>query len=535
MEEKENIVNKPNTLVQQKDLVDELLSQFGDLNIFPDEILLMFIEYLYPQALGNLSATCREGRRIVNYFYEVNPDRFMKEGHVFNNVFNNKLNLPEHLEKTRFWLIAKRFKIGAKNYEKNSKFVELLVQLRILELDNCRINGKLLKFILKHAPNLEKLVLKDSCNQISTKDIKEMSHLEELILINCSLADRNVEVAFSESLHTLELSHVYMKNPPSFLYDLKNLKTLHIFKSQFKDVPELNKLPTLKSFILESSRPIKRLGVCDYSEMSQLKTLTLPGFGMISDSQFAIKIPLQLKAFSSDFKNLVEVSKNPSQISSLESIGITSVGEQEIEKLKEFLSSFTLVTKIKSISFKEVDEKDFKSFLLILGQFQNLEELTIGCGDYVSQKQLEKLLVTIKSMTHLKKLHLSRSTKTVIKTSHFQFPSSLEVLSLGFAFNFKDESCDLSQLKSLKSLELNYYDEGVSEVYLPKGLSSVAETLESINLVGWGSETICNVDALFPLSHLTKLRAQMWRIPLSHEEIQAKFPKLAELSCPHKI
>jgi len=197
------------------------------------------------------------------------------------------------------------------------------------------------------------------------------------------------------------------------------------------------------------------------------------------------------------------------------------------------LASSTDVTKIKSISFEKGSERNFDNFLSVVKLCQNLEELTIGYGMGISQTSFEKLLVILQSMIHLKGLYLSGFTKTVFKISHFQSLSclsSLEDLSLAFIFDFKDDSCDFSALKSLKSLKLVYLNTE-SEIYLPKGLGSIANTLESLDVIIKYSKRVCNMNKLYSLYHLKSLKTNNCSIPLNDEQIQAIFPKLKCFSC----
>jgi len=364
-----------------------------------------------------------------------------------------------------------------------------------------------------------------------------------VLKIKCiDLFDTDVDVTFSESLHTLELGVNRMKKLPPFVRNLKKLVTLHVLASQIKEFPkELYTMTTLNSLKLVSDDLITNFGGGDFSRMTLLKELILLMFydrvgsamKVGFNSQFVLKLPPQLEKISTNVATFVESLADSSKMSSLESIGMDSVDERQLPKLTNFLSSFTLVTKIKSISVGFMPESHFDELLLVLNRCQNLQELTIeNCWD-ISQKSLEELLVTLQSMAHLKKLHLRGFIETVFKTFHFQSLSrlpSLEDLSLGFLFDFKDESCDLSPLKSLKSLNLAYLNSYGSEIYLPKGLNSIAKTLELLTLVNCSLNHFCNVDELYSLNNLKYFKALHFPIPLNDEQIQAKFPKLGYFS-----
>jgi len=300
-------------------------------------------------------------------------------------------------------------------------------------------------------------------------------------------------------------------------------------------------MTTLCSLKLMSYSEIEKSETSDYSRMSKLKRLILPEFskyngsGMAvgSDLQFAFKLPPQVEVISSDLKTLVELSKNTSQISFLESIDIKLASEPGIPELMAFLSSPIDCTKIKSVSFGYISENSFDKILSVLERCQNLEELTIHCSE-TSQKSFEKLLVILKPMIHLEKLRLNKFITTVFYTLYFQSLKclpSLKYLSLGLIFDFKDGSCDLNQFESLKSLELEYWNEEGTEICLPKGLNFIANTLESLTLLILPSHSLCNLDVLYSLSHLKYVKAPALPITLSDEEIQAKFLKLKYLKC----
>jgi len=276
MEEKENKVNQTtNTLVQQKDLVNELLP-LGNLNIFPEEILNVIFQFLDFLDLRSLLKTCKDIRELVLPIYKKKIPGPMIKGPEINGGYEKKLDLPEYSQKNNFWLMAQNMDIVAdRGYEKNSKLIEYLAQLTVLILLNCEIDRKLLELILKNATKLRVVVLKGLSSCIPFELILKLSELEEL-RIREFISKADGKAAFCGKLRILEWHDQLMKKFPSWILSLTKLESFKVHQSQIEEIPDgLRLMQTLKDFELHSACPITNSKDFNSSTMPQLKRRVL--------------------------------------------------------------------------------------------------------------------------------------------------------------------------------------------------------------------------------------------------------------------
>jgi len=279
MEEKENIVNQTTNTLVQRNPVNELLAQLGNLKVFPKEILKVIFNFLDFPALYYLSLTSKYIRELVLPIYKKIPGP-MIEGRLNGYNLIDTLELHKYLEDkkscliTKSWLLAKNLIIDAGCSIDNQELLKYLAKLEILVLINCRIDRKLLELILTYASKLRVVVLKDLTASIPFELIRKLLEIEEL-RISELLSETDSEMAFC-NLRILEWNDPWLKTFPSWILSLKTLESFKVPKSLIEEIPkDLRLMQTLKDFELHSDYPITNSEDFDYFTMPQLKRLVL--------------------------------------------------------------------------------------------------------------------------------------------------------------------------------------------------------------------------------------------------------------------
>jgi len=276
MEEKENIVNKPNTLVQQKDLVNDLLPLPGDFHVLPREILFdEILKYLDILDLYYLGLTCKDIREPVFFIYTQKKGGFVNKGSP--NIYNiqTSLDLQKRLEYRNSWLFAKNLNIVKGSSIDNQKLLKDLAELKIFGLINCEIDIELLELILTYATKLRVVVLKNLSLSIPFELILKLSELEEL-RISEPFCKADGKAAFYRTLRILEWDNQFMKIFPSWMPTLTNLTSFEVPRSAIIEIPTgLPLMQTLKKLELYSCYPITNSKDFNSSTMPQLQRRVL--------------------------------------------------------------------------------------------------------------------------------------------------------------------------------------------------------------------------------------------------------------------